>query len=196
MSIKAIKAFDAAWSAARDGGEQGYKVSYGEFKTAVAELKKDGGRISKDELQHVAQTIAESPYLTKPAAKEAFELLKTLGTSKLDSATVDLMKAEFSLRNRDPFKSVELPGRQVKNTVDLPDAVAKSVNTTHDADSDEDWGEVECRSATLAGQPVYLVLHRELGGNLDVQRLEIFARDGRTLATGGIWDGMAGFMWD
>ena len=177
MSIKAIKAFDAAWSAARDGGEQGYKVSYGEFKTAVAELKKDGGRISKDELQHVAQTIAESPYLTKPAAKEAFELLKTLGTSKLDSATVDLMKAEFSLRNRDPFKSVELPGRQVKNTVDLPDAVAKSVNTTHDADSDEDWGEVECRSATLAGQPVYLVLHRELGGNLDVQRLEIFARD-------------------
>lgn len=197
MSIKGIKAFDAAWHAARaEGSTQGNKVAYAEVTKTIAALKSDGGRLSRDEMQHFASTIAGDPILTAPAKKEAYALLKEIGTSKLDTATVEAMKAEFSLRSGGPFKTTDVPGRLVKNTIDLPDAVQKAVADVHDEDSGLDWEEATVHSTTLAGQPVFVVHHAWLGGDGDADKVQIFSRDGKKLAQGGIRDAMAGFGWD
>jgi hypothetical protein len=197
MGIKGINAFNAVFAAAREEGtNQGNKVSFSELKKSIDALKSDDGMLSRKDLQHFAQTISNEPYLTAPAKKEAFALLKNLGSTKLDAAGIDAIKAEFSLRNSSPFSSLQLPGRAIKNTLDLPDAVAKAVANMHDQEADDDFEEVDVTSATLAGQAVYLVKHSWLGGNGDAQKIQVFSRDGKRLATGAIGDAMAGFSWN
>lgn len=195
-TTQSLRAFDALWDKARaEGSNQGHKVSYAELKAAL-ELLKSGG-ISRFEARHVAQTLSSDPVLTGPATKEALAFLKTVGADTLDPTTIDAIRADFSLRATAPFRTLDVPGRVVKNTLDLPDAVQKAVRQTREEDADASWESVVVKKATLAGQSVFLVHYSELDdGNGDAEKLRVFSPAGRELAHGGVWDGMAGFSWD
>jgi hypothetical protein len=197
-SIKGIPGFDAVWNEARqDKSEQSYKVSYGEVKKALGALKATGGRISRAEAKHAASTFSYDPVMTQPARKEAIAFLQTVGTGKpLDSTTIEAIKAEFSLRAVDVFKMLAVPGRALTDLEQLPDSVQKAVANIHDDDADDDWGFAEVRKTTLAGQPVFIVHHGELGGSLDLEKVEIFSAAGKSIARGSVWDAMAGFSWN
>lgn len=191
-----IKAFDALWNKARsDGSQQGYRVSYAELKQAITGLQARG--LSRFEAAHAAATIASDPVLTAPAAKEAYALFKTIGAGKLDGATIEAIKAEFSLRAGAPFKSLDVPGRTVKNTIDLPDSVQKALADTREVDADATWEDVTVKKATLAGQSVFIVHYSGLDdGNMDGEKVKVFSAAGKPLAHGSLFDAMAGFMWE
>jgi hypothetical protein len=195
---KGIPGFDAVWSAAReDHSSQSYKVSYSEIKEALGALKATGGRISRAEAKHAASTFSDDPVMTGPAKKEAIAFLATVGTGKpLDSTTIEAIKAEFSLRAVDTFKMLSVPGRDVTGSDELPDAVKKAAENMHDDEADDDWANVEVRKTVLAGQPVFIVHHDEMGGNLDLEKIQVFSAAGKSIADGAVWDGMAGFSWN
>ncbi|MEW5741881.1 MAG: hypothetical protein AB1938_23405 [Myxococcota bacterium] len=191
-----IKAFDAIWNKARaDGSKQGHKVAYEELKEAISALQTRG--ISRYEAAHAAATLASDPVLTGPAAKEAYAFLKTIGAGKLDNASIEAVKAEFSLRATAPFKSLSVPGKTVRNTVDLPDSVQKALGETHEKDADANWESVVAKKATLAGQPVFIVHYSSLDdGNMDAEKVKVFSAAGKPIAKGSLFDGMAGFLWE
>ena len=189
--------FDAQWSKARaDGSEQGYRVSYGEVKAALGVLKEKG--LSRKEALHAASTFSQDPVLTRPAAKEALAFLALVGKGKpLDAATIEAIKADFSIRAAKPFSSLAVPGREVKNTADLPEKVHQALADTREPDADANWESVVARKVTLAGQPVYVVHFSALDdGNGDAEKVRVFSANGQLLAKGSLFDGMAGFSWD
>ncbi len=191
-----LQAFNALWDKARaEGSAQGNKVSYAELKAALAPLQ--AGGLSRFEARHVAETLSSDPVLTAPATKEALAFLKTVGAEKLDSTTVEAIRADFSLRASAPFKSLDVPGREVKNTLDLPDSVQRAMKQTHEKDAEASWESVVTKKATLAGQPVFIVHYSSLDdGNMDAEKVRVFSTAGKELAHGALWDGMAGFMWE
>lgn len=189
--------FDAQWSRARaDGSAQGYRVSYEEVKGALDALKDKG--LTRREAAHAASTFAQDPVLTRPAAKEALAFLALVGKGKpLDAATVEAIKADFSIRAAKPFRSLDVPGREVKNTADLPDAVQRALEDTAEPDADATWESVVARKATLAGQSVFIVHFSSLDdGNGDAEKVRVFGANGQLLAKGSLFDGMAGFSWE
>jgi len=194
---KGISGFDAVWNAARqDKSVQGYKVSYSELQEAMGALKATGGRISRAEAKHAASTFSDDPVMTGPAKAEARAFLQTVAAGKaLDSTTVEAMKADFALRAVATFKMLAVPGRVVKNTADLPDAVQKAAANLHDAQADDDWESAEVRKTTLAGQPVFIVHFTGMGGEDDLEKVQVFSAAGKPLATGEVSDPMAGFSW-
>lgn len=191
-----LQTFDALWNKARaEGSKQGNKVAYAELKEAIGVLKEKG--VTRTEAAAFAATIASDPVLTAPAAKEAYAFLKTIGGTKLDKATVEAIKAEFSLRATAPFRSLNVPGREVKNSLDLPDAVSKAAGQTNEPEADAKWESVVVKKATLAGQSVYLVHYSELDdGNGDAEKIRVFSAAGKELAKGSLFDGMMGFGWE
>ena len=194
-NIGGIKGFTRQWNDARaDGSAQGNKVSYGELKGALKTLS--FGKLSRTEAKFAASTFASDPFLTAPAKKEAFAFLQTVGAGKpLDATTVEAVKAEFSLRAVAPFRMLDVPGRLVKNTVDLPKSVADAAANLSDPDGGT-WGSAEVRKATLAGQSVFIVHHSDLDGSMDLEKVQVFSAAGKSLAKGSVWDAMAGFSWE
>ena len=85
----------------------------------------------------------------------------------------------------------QIPGRLVKNTIDLPDSIQKAAAETTDPEGNQ-W-DVEVRKTTLAGQPVFLV-HSTLADG-DLEKIQMFSPTGRSLAKGDVWDAMSGFSW-
>jgi hypothetical protein len=191
MALTGIKGFNQVWSAARqDDSRQSYKVAYAELKAGEDALLSNG-KLSRAEAKGYASTLASDPVLTKPAVKEARAFLETIGADKLDSTTVEAMKADFSVQAVAPFKYLDVPGRVVKNTIDLPDAVQKAAAKTTDGDGNA-W-DVEVRKTTLAGQPALLVHSTLQDGELE--KVELFSAAGKSLAKGEVWDPMSGFSW-
>lgn len=195
-NISGIKGFTKLWNEARaDESPQSSKVSYGELKGALQTLGQ--GKLSRQEAKFAASTFASDPYLTAPAKREAFAFLQLVGAGKpLDSTTIEAIKGEFSLRAVATFRMLEVPGRLVKNTVDLPPAVAAAAAKTAEPDDGGEWASVQVRKATLAGQSVFIVHHSELDGSSDLEKVEVFSAAGKSLAKGNVWDAMAGFSWD
>ncbi len=195
MSIKSINEFKNLWSTARqEGTQQGNKVSYAEMKTALGAITADG-KVSRAEAAAVADVMARDPVTTRPAAKAAQEFLALVGTDRpLDAATRNAMMAEFALVAARPFSHLEVPGRLVKNTIDLPASVQAAI-----ADTTENgmvWEDVQTRKATLAGQQVFIVSYNSLDGDFDPEKVKIFSATGKPVASGAIWDGMSGFGWN
>jgi hypothetical protein len=195
MSIKSINAFKNLWSAARnDPSTQSYKVSYAELKTALGAITADG-KVSRAEAAAVADVMANDPVMTGPAVKVAQEFLLTVGSNhSLDAATKSAVMAEFALRAARPFSHLEIPGRVVKNSIDLPASVQKAIADTAERGGGT-WEEVETRKTTLAGQPVFIVNYNSLDGEFDYEKVRIFSATGKQIAEGAINDPMAGFGW-
>lgn len=195
MTIKEIKAFDMQWAKARtDRSEQSDLVSFKELKGALATLKGSGSTMSRANAAHAASTFASQPVLTGPAKRAAYEFLQSVGARKpIDATTVEAIKAEFSLRATAPFQMLAVPGRAVRNTVDLPDAVARAAGDMGGPGAR--WANVEVRRATLAGQSVFIVHHSELGSSSDVEQVQVFSAAGVKLALGSTLDPMIGFRW-
>ena len=189
--------FDAQWTKARaDGNDQSSRVSYAEVKAAISVLKEKG--LTRREALHAASTFSQDPVLTRPGAKEALAFLALVGKGQpLDAATIEAIKADFSIRASTPFRSLDVPGREVKNTADLPENVQKALADTREPDADATWESVVARKATLAGQSVYVVHFSSLDdGNGDAEKVRVFSASGQQLAKGSLFDGMAGFSWD
>jgi hypothetical protein len=194
MTTRAISQFNSLWTAARQGGEQGYLVSYGELTQALAAIKADG-KVTRTEAKAVADVMADDPFMTRPAVKEAKAFLAAVGANpSLDAATRAAMKAEFAAVAAKPFQHLDVPGRRVKSSIDLPDAVQHAIADTAE-EGGGTWEEVETRSATLAGQKVFIVDYNSLDGEMDYEKVRIFSASGKQIAEGGIDDPMAGFAW-
>ena len=195
MSIKSVNQFKNLWNAAReDASAQSYKVSYAELKTALGAITADG-KVSRAEAAAVADVMANDPVMTKPAVKAAQEFLATVGKDRtLDAATKSAVMAEFALLAAKPFSSLDVPGRVVKNPIDLPAAVQKAIADTAE-EGGGTWEQVETRKATLAGQPVFIVDYSSLDGEFDYEKVRLFAANGKPIAEGAIDDAMAGFGW-
>jgi hypothetical protein len=194
--INSTAEFRKLWDLARaDSGSQSSLVAYGELKKALEPILADG-KVTRAEARFVADTMANDPYMTKPAVKEAVAFLATVGKGKpLDAATRSAVMAEFALRAAKPFALLDVPGRLVKNTVDLPDSVQKAIADTNEGEDLGDWEEVSVRKATLAGQPVFIVTYDVLNGEMDYQKVRLFSATGQQIAEGAIDDPMAGFAW-
>jgi hypothetical protein len=190
-----VTQFKNLWNAARqDPSSQGYKVAYGELKTALGAITADG-KVSRAEAAAVADVMANDPVMTKPAVKAAQEFLATVGAHhSLDTATKSAVMAEFALVAAKPFSLLAVPGRVVKNSVDLPASVQKAVKDTAQ-EGGGTWDEVVTRKATLAGQPVFIVDYNGLDGESDYEKVRIFSATGKPIAEGAIDDPMAGFGW-
>lgn len=195
MSVQSINQFKNLWSAARaDASRQGSKVSYSELKTALAAIQADG-KVTRAEAAAVADVMANDPVMTRPAVKAAQEFLATVGGNHpLDAATKTAVMAEFALLAARPFSQLAVPGRVVKNSIDLPASVQKALADTSEQGGGT-WEEVETRKATLAGQPVFIVGYRSLDGESDYEKVRVFSAAGKPIAEGAIDDPMAGFGW-
>ncbi len=195
-TTRGVKAFETQWNSARaDRSEQSNRVSYRELKDALAVLP-SAKTLTRTEAAFAASTMASDPVLTDPAKKEAYAFLKTVGAgAALDEATREAVKAEFALRATKPFATLNVPGRTVRNTVDLPAAVKAAADAMTEKPNPGKWATVEVKSATLAGQKVFIVHHSEFNGSSDAEKAQIFSANGTSLAQGSIWDPMAGFGW-
>jgi hypothetical protein len=195
MTVKSINQFKTLWNSAReDQSTQSYKVSYAELKNALKAITADG-KVSRAEARAVADVMANDPVLTGPATRAAQEFLATVGKNhSLDAATKSAVQAEFALLASKPFRTLDVPGRVVKNTVDLPDSVQKAIKDTAE-NGGGTWEEVETRKATLAGQPVFIVHYTSLDGEFDYEKVRLFSANGKPIAEGAIDDPMAGFGW-
>lgn len=195
-TIKSVQQFDVLWKRARtEASKQGAKVSYDEIKDALEVVTR--GKITRAVAAYVADTMANEPFLTGPAAKEAFAFLKIIGADQeLDAASKAAVRAEFSLRAIKPYKSLSVPGREVANTVDLPDAVDKAAKQMKQG-GDNAWEDVVVKKASLAGQDVFIVHYSALDdGNLDAEKVRVFGKNGKEIASGSLFDPMGGFAWD
>lgn len=92
------------------------------------------------EAKFAASTFAADPFLTAPAKKEAYAFLQTVGSGEsLDSATLEAIKGEFTLRAVASFRMLDVPGRQVKSSLELPPAVAAAAANTEEPDDGGAW---------------------------------------------------------
>ncbi|MBK7862369.1 MAG: hypothetical protein IPJ65_27925 [Archangiaceae bacterium] len=190
-----VKGFDEVWNQARaDDSTQSYKVSYAEVKEALGRF---GATVSATEAKHAASTFSSDTVMTRPARKEASAFLEAVGAGKnLTSTVIEAIKGDFSLKAVETGKMLAVPGRAVKSTHDLPDAVRKAVEDHSDPQSGAEWEEAEVRKTTLAGQPVFIVHHSVLGTSLDLEKVQVFSPEGKKLAQGVVWDAMSGFSWE
>jgi hypothetical protein len=152
------------------------------------------GKVSITAARHAASTFATDPVMTHEARQEAISFLETVNSGRrLDAATVDMIKAEFSLKAVDTDQMLKVPGEVV--TRNLPEAV-KAATELHDNQANDDWQSSEVHKTTLAGQSVFIVHHVGLGAEDDAEKIQVFSADGGRLATGSDLDPMGGFTWD
>ena len=194
MATAAIQQFNNRWTEARRGGEQGSLVSYGELNRAMEAIRADG-KVTRAEAKAVAEVMANDPFMTRPAVASAKEFLATVGgTGSWDEAAKSAVKAHFAITAAKPFSHLDVPGRVVKNTIDLPESVQQAITDTAE-EGGGTWEEVETRKATLAGKPVFIVDYNSLDGEFDYEKVRIFSDTGKLIAEGAIDDPMAGFWW-
>jgi hypothetical protein len=191
---KAMTQFQKLWTAAREADtQQSSLVSYDEVRAALKAIKTGG--VTRAEAAFVADTMANDPFMTQPAIKEVHAFLATVGKDHaLDTATKKAVMADFALQAAQPFKTLAVPGRRVKNTLDLPDTVQKAMKNVAGPDG-QSWEDVDVHKATLAGQPVFIVRYSSLAGESDFEKVRLFSSQGKSIAEGGIDDPMAGFNW-